>query len=215
MKKLTTAFATLALSGSIAAGSAQAGVVFSFTESGGNVLMNSSGTLDTSAMVAVTVYGWDGTGVQVFPDPEHSSVMGDSSMGIVDASFAFNDGTDLSPWYSNMFTTDVFGWASTGTTQFATYAYDSVNFAINPGISLATEDLVGDLWTPDVSWSIAGTFASLGITEGTYTITDAVSGEFISIQIGGATSSVPAPASIALLGLGLAGIGFFRRKKAA
>ena len=85
-----------------------------------------------------------------------------------------------------------------------------------PGIGLSSADLVGDIWTPDVSWVQTGTFASIGLTEGDYTITDALTGEFISIQIGNVATPplpVPEPASVALLGLSLLGFGVAKRKK--
>jgi hypothetical protein len=190
---------------------AHAGIIFSFTQSGGNILMQSSGVLNTANMVSFAASGWGGVGVETNGAPE-SDIMGDTTMGGLDIAFAFNTGTDLTPWIGSMFTTSNFGWLSSGTTQFATYIRDPDR---TPGIGISSADLVGNLWTPDVSWTKAGTFASLGLTTGMYTITDARTGEFISIQIGEAVSKVPAPATIALFGLGLAGLCFSRKKLAS
>ncbi|WP_354625074.1 PEP-CTERM sorting domain-containing protein [Psychromonas sp. MME2] len=187
---------------------AQAGVVFSFTESGGNVLMNSSGVLNTAELVSSSPSGWGGVGVETNAS-QQSDIMGDTTMGGLDVAFGFHDGTDFSPWIGDMFTTSNFGWSTSGTTQFATYIMDPLR---TPGIGISSADLIGDFWTPDVSWSKSGTFANLGLTAGDYTITDVLTGEFISIKIGNVTSAVPEPTSFALVLLGLAGLVFSRRK---
>lgn len=179
-------------------GQAQASIIFAFTESGGNVLMQSNGVLNIANLVSVTASGCGGTGVETndSPDPD---IMGDTSMGSLDAAFTFSAGTDTSAWVGDMFTNYNFGWASVGTTQFSTYyREDGVR---TPGVALKAADMVGSLWTPDVYWTKAGTLASLGLTQGVYTITDAQTAESISIQIGDRVS-VPEPASIAMLGMG-------------
>lgn len=197
-------------------GQVHAGIVFSFTESGGNVLMQSSGVLNTSNLVSVSSSNWGGAGIETNTSPD-SDIMGDTTMGAVNTAFRFNTGTDTSIWVGNMFTNENFSWLSSGTTQFTTYYFD--NDVRTPGIGLSFDDLVGDLWTPDVSWTTSGTFASIGLTVGEYTITDAVTNEFISIQIGQrqTTGEIPEPGilglfALGLFALGLMGRGFSRRK---
>ena len=192
------------------AGQVQAAVIFGFRQSGGNVLMQSSGTLNTANLVPVGASGWGGVGVETNSPPE-SDIMGDTTMGGINTAFRFNGGTDLTPWVGNMFTISNFGWSSSGTTQFTTYFLS--NGFRTPGIGIGSEDLIGSLWTPNVSWSKPGTLASLGLTVGTYTITDATTSEFISIQIGDQVGAVPEPASLAIFGIGACVVGLARRRR--
>ncbi len=206
-----SALAVAAFPGVAFAQGGPTGVTFTFTESGGNVLMASSGSLNTSNLVTAALGGWGGTGIETNAPPE-SDIMGSTDAGDLTDAFGFNSGTDLSPWVGNLFVNSDFNWSRSGTTQFATYNRN--NGQRTPGIGIGIEDLVGSVWTPNESWSQAGTFASLGLTPGSYMITDAVTGEFINIQVGSA-AAVPEPGSLLLLALaGLPVVGLLRRRKA-
>ncbi len=162
------------------------GVTFTFTESSGRVFMNASGTLDTSNLVtAPNRPTWGGVGIES-GGGQNSNIMGDAIVSVPrstqDTWLQFSEGTDVSPWYGDMFTLSRYFWTSTGTTEFGTY-HQTDNGVNYPGLIVSSADLNGTLWTPDNRWEISGTFESLGMTPGDYTITDAATNEFISIQI--------------------------------
>lgn len=183
--------------------SAKASIAFTFKEVGSFVEMKSSGALDVSKLVSVSPGFWGGAGVETNNPPE-SDIMGDTTTGELDAGFAFNPGTDLSGWVGDMFTNSNFSWSLSGTTQFATYIF-SGPFR-TPGITIDSDDLLGGLWTPDVTWQKFGNLASLGLTPGIYPVVDAVTNESITIKIL-KTESVPGP--LAILGVAAA----FRRSR--
>lgn len=183
------------------AAQAQAQLFFHFEETpGGDVTMTATGNIDTGDLVPTSNAAWGGIGIQ---DTGNFDIMGDTGNGQVDVTFAFNPGTDLSPWdaATGPFATDNFNWISTATRSFHTYSTDPEN-GIEPGFGAVESDLAGGVWTPDAVWTLAGeTFASVGLNEGTYTVTDAVTGAFITIQIGGALPSAAPPIPVPALPL--------------
>lgn len=188
-----------------------AGIVFTFIESGANVVMNSSGVIDTTKLVLQqNVSTWGGAGIE---ENGNHDIMGGTTVGQVDVSFGFSAGTDFSPWASangpwaaNYFNAII----NSGTKGFTTYFY-SGGIQV-PGLGVERQDIVNGLWSPDQNWTFANqSFASLSMFAGTYTVTDAVTAEFITFQVGAA--QVPEPSTLLLAGLGLAGLGFARRKQ--
>jgi hypothetical protein len=190
---------------------AHAGIIFTFTEVGANVVMNSSGAIDTTKLVLQPSFsGWGGTGIE---ENGNHDIMGGTDVGDVDVSFGFHAGTDFSPWASAngpWAASDFSAIVDNGVKGFTTYIWDVVQV---PGLGVESVDIVNGLWSPDQNWTIPNkSFASLSMFTGTYTVTDVVTSEFISIQVG--PSQVPEPATMLLTALGLVGLGFARRKQA-
>lgn len=197
------------------AGSANAGVVFSFTETAKGVEMNASGSIDVAGLSAMKKVGWGGTGIESNSEVD---ILG-SNMGGLDSAFAFNLGTDLSAWdtATGPFGRSYFKWTKSGTTSFATYI--RVKSARLPGLTIDASDLAGTIWSPDNVWVASGkTFASLGLNQGVYTVTDAVSAESLTIDVGGTSqtdpsAAVPVPAAFPLMAAGIGGLCLIARKR--
>ena len=171
----------------------QADITFTFQEDGANVTMTSSGTFDTTGLPVVDLSTWGGTGIE---ENGNHDIMGGTTFGQVNISYGFNDGTDYSqwasangPWSASNFSPSV----DAGSKSFTTYHFEN-NIQV-PGLGIVEGDMDGAMWTPDQAWTWTNeSFASLSMIEGSYTVSDSVTGESITFLV------VPAPASIAALG---------------
>jgi len=192
-------------------GGAKGDLLFDFQEVGGDVVMTSSGSIDTAGLVSTSFNSWSSTGIE---ENGETDIMGGNSLANnIDTSFGFNAGTDFSAWQTgNPWDNNFFGFDTiTGTRPFTTYTRDGGGIRV-PGLGIFGGDLVGTVWTTDQEWVANGeTLAGLGMNEETYTVSDAVSGESITFQIG--TSVIPEPSSTLVLGLIFASCSVFRRRQ--
>jgi hypothetical protein len=198
----TTAFIAgmAGLAGVLSVSSARADAIFTFLEVGPNVTMTSSGTVNTANLLSAAAQGWGGVGIE---QNGNTDIMGSTGAGAVEVSFGFHPGTDFSAWQNlpGPWTQSSFDWQVTGGSEaFTTYVRDGGGRQI-PGLGVERADIVGGFWTPDQSWiNLNDSFASLGMNPGTYTVSDALTHESITFQIG--ASPVPGP----VVGAGLPGL---------
>ena len=212
----TLTFAALIFCGLLTS-QANAQVKFTWSEDASGVAMTASGSIDTAGFDSVACSGWSGFGHENGFNPSNSDIIGDVDLVPPDTCFGFSPGTDFSAWQGDAFTLNYFSYDSTSvTTTFYTYTRDS---GTKPGLAVLATDLSGSIWTPQGGWAVAGqTFATMGLTVGTYTVTDAGSGASISFVIGeAATSAATAVPSLPLFGLltlgGLLGLFGLRKLK--
>src|SRR5262249_19620512 len=166
--------------------SGHADLIFSFSETGGTVVTTSSGVLDTTKLVSVSLPdGWGGTGTENNSTPGDIDIMGGAGFVEVDNPPRFHAGTHASALTkpAGPFSlTNIGGLATiTGTESFTTYSGFNAGGFREPGIGITAADIVGGLWTPDQNWTYpaGATFASLGLVVGDYLVTDAETGESI------------------------------------
>lgn len=199
---------------------AQAGLLFKFSEVGDDVVMTASGSIDTTGLATGAACGWGGVGIDSNGTGQTDILGNDLTSGFIDTCFIVNEGTDQSAWLNPggpfAFDTDDFyaDWAVTGEMKpFATYSFDD-DFVRNAGLSLDSTDIVGGIWSISQTWVDTSTdFVALGLIEGTYTVTDAVSSEFMTIMIGDGAAPVPVPAAAPLMLAGLAAFGLRKGRR--
>jgi hypothetical protein len=196
---LLAATAALAL----AAGQAQAAYVINAVQSGGNVVLTGSGSIDLGSFATVPLLA----ATSGFMDPAdafNGGVTGSVVLGsgFADTYGAFGSGPLFGPGglaFPSTVTGDLVGVFSSGSIDtffvFLPAGYQSGH----PISSSAT--------------FTGATFASLGMTPGTYTWTwSADGGGRDSLTLNINATAVPAPAALSLLGLGLAGLLLARRR---
>jgi len=187
-----------------------ANVLFAFNEVGGTVTMTSSGSLDTTKLVPSTLPdGFNGTGFQ--DAGKNIDIIGGTSFGSIDTLFGFNTGTDISAITNPggpLLATDTSTAVPSGSKSFATYSGTTDNWVtLEAGIGVEGSDIIGGIWTPDQNWvwGPGASFASLGLNVGTYTVSDALTNESITLQV------IPEPATLALVGIFGGGLLLVRR----
>jgi hypothetical protein len=172
---------------------AHAAFVFTLTQVGGNVVVNGSGTLNTTAL---TLSSSSNTFAQItsshailFAGPTNFVACSVDVGGGLSGPTSFGNGSGI---------------ASSGT-----------------GDLVGIDGFDGSIWVPQGyisgtlltdSTTFAGTFASIGFSSGTYTYTWGMGTNADSLTV---TSIVPEPSTWALLGVGLGALGLTLRHRSA
>ena len=193
MKKSKLALLAFASLVGTFAPSAQAAFIFTMIQSGGDVVVNGSGSFDITGLVPVV----SGT---VFPQlfASQGFLVGGPSISSFPAT-VFSVSTGPSSFGSGGgFIPNTTSGASAG------IAMNVNGFLVPAGYASGTSLMNAMTFT-------GATFASLGVTPGTYIWTwgTGANADSLTLRIG----AVPEPATLALIGLGLSGLALTRRSR--
>ena len=185
----TTGIVIFTLALIISSKMAYAGVIFTLTEVGGDVLIEGSGSYDLTGAAPV------GSGVQD---------------GFIDSSLGLSVGGPFGgvDFYGLTLNPGAFGTGGflNGNPDFGDrFGIDVIN--IGGFITVPTGYVSGDLLSGSTLFS-GQSFASLGLVPGTFEY--GIPNDTLTVQV----DRIPEAPMISLFGLGLAGLGWLRRKKA-